>query len=348
MKQVDIDRIWYGGEPVPLWMRLLVPVYRMLSAAVRLSWQSGLRKPIRLTLPVIVVGNITAGGTGKTPLVLALIDALRARGWKPGVVSRGYGGSAKSPILLDEAPDPAVVGDEPSLLRRRTGVPVAVGRNRVDAAKLLLEAGIDVILADDGLQNPSLARDIEICVIDGERRIGNARLLPAGPLRESVERLGQVDFVICNGGQTLVGEIPMRLLGDRALRVDGLQPPRPLAEFVGQSVHAVAGIGNPGRFFDSVRSHGIEVIEHAFTDHHALTKECANLLPNQQIANNCFGRNQKFVGQDIPGTDQNALFADIFLQFGQFIHPHLQVIFKDNGLPVEHEMLVIGVLIEND
>ena len=282
MKQVDIDRIWYGGKPVPLWMRLLVPVYRMLSAAVRLTWQSGLRKPIRLTVPVIVVGNITAGGTGKTPLVLALIDALRARGWKPGVVSRGYGGSAKSPILLDEAPDPAVVGDEPSLIRRRMGVPLAVGRNRVDAAKLLLEAGIDVILADDGLQNPSLARDIEICVIDGERRIGNARLLPAGPLRESVERLGQVDFVICNGGQTLVGEISMRLLGDLALRVDGLQPPRPLAEFVGQSVHAVAGIGNPGRFFDSLRSHGIEVIEHAFTDHHALTAadlDFADTLP---------------------------------------------------------------------
>ena len=139
-----------------------------------------------------------------------------------------------------------------------------------------------MILADDGLQNPSLARDIEICVIDGERRIGNARLLPAGPLRESVERLGQVDFVICNGGQTLVGEISMRLLGDLALRVDGLQPPRPLAEFVGQSVHAVAGIGNPGRFFDSLRSHGIEVIEHAFTDHHALTAadlDFADTLP---------------------------------------------------------------------
>ena len=127
MKQADIDRIWYGGEPVPLWMRLLVPVYRMLSAAVRLTLQIGLRKPIRVTVPVIVVGNITAGGTGKTPLVLALIDALRARGWKPGVVSRGYGGSATSPTLLDDAPDPAVAGDEPSLIRRRTPASRIIG-----------------------------------------------------------------------------------------------------------------------------------------------------------------------------------------------------------------------------
>ncbi len=282
MKQADIDRIWYGGEPVPLWMRLLVPVYRMLSAAVRLTLQIGLRKPIRVTVPVIVVGNITAGGTGKTPLVLALIDALRSRGWQPGVVSRGYGGSATSPTLLDDAPDPAVAGDEPSLIRRRTGVPVAVGRNRVDAAKLLLGAGVDVLLADDGLQNPSLARDIEICVIDGERRLGNGYLLPAGPLRESAERLGQVDFVVCNGGPPLAGEVSMRLLGNTAWRVDGLGSPRPLAEFVGDPVHAVAGIGNPARFFDSLRSHGIEVIEHAFTDHHALTAadlDFADALP---------------------------------------------------------------------
>lgn len=271
MKQADIDRIWYGGERVPLWMRLLVPIYRMLRAAIRVSWQSGLRQPTRLAAPVIVVGNISAGGTGKTPLVLALIDALRARGWHPGVVSRGYGGSAKSPILLDDAPDPVVVGDEPSLIRRRTGVSVAVGRNRVDAARLLIGAGVDVILADDGLQNPSLARDIEICVIDGERRLGNGRLLPAGPLRESAERLEQVDFVVCNGGQARAGEIPMRLLGNRASRLDGLGSSCPLAEFAGHRVHAVAGIGNPGRFFDSLRSRGIEVIEHAFTDHHALT-----------------------------------------------------------------------------
>ncbi|HOX71362.1 MAG TPA: tetraacyldisaccharide 4'-kinase [Dokdonella sp.] len=275
MKQADVDRIWYGGEPAPLWMRLLVPVYRLLNAAMRLSWRIGVRAPERLPVPVIVIGNITTGGTGKTPLVLALIEALKHRGWHPGVVSRGYGGTEAGPILLDDAADPRRVGDEPALIRRRSGVPVAIGRRRVAAARRLLDAKVDVILADDGLQNPSLARDIEICVVDGQRRLGNGRLLPAGPLRESAERLKQVDFVVCNGGQVAEGEILMHLSGAEAVRLDGAGPSRPLSAFKGQPVHAVAAIGNPQRYFESLRRAGIEVIEHAFTDHHAL--EAADL-----------------------------------------------------------------------
>ncbi len=273
MKQAAIDRIWYGGEPVPMWMRLLVPIYQLLAAAVRLSWQSGLRKPVRLPVPVIVVGNITAGGTGKTPLVLALIDALRDRGWHPGVVSRGYGGSATSAILLDDNPDPAIVGDEPSLIRRRAAVPVAIGRKRVEAARLLIAARVDVILADDGLQNPSLVRDIEICVIDGQRRFGNGLLLPAGPLREPVAGLREVDFVVCNGGEPQEREIPMQLRGDMALRLQADGESRPLCKFSGSKVHAIAAIGNPRRFFDSLRNQGLEPIEHAFTDHQVLTEK---------------------------------------------------------------------------
>ncbi|HET9034494.1 MAG TPA: tetraacyldisaccharide 4'-kinase [Dokdonella sp.] len=273
MKQAAIDRIWYGGEPAPLWMRMLVPLYRMLRALVQFAWRSGLRKPVRLSVPVIIVGNITAGGTGKTPLVLALIEALHARGWKPGVVSRGYGGSATAPTLLDDNPDPAIVGDEPSLIRRRSGVPVAIGRQRPDAARLLPGAGVDVILADDGLQNPSLARDIEICVIDGQRRFGNGKLLPAGPLRESTARLQAVDFVVCNGGTPQQGEISMVLRGDQAQRLDADAASRKLSDFSGSTVHAIAAIGNPQRFFDSLRAHRIEVIEHAFGDHHGLVKE---------------------------------------------------------------------------
>ncbi|MGB0132817.1 tetraacyldisaccharide 4'-kinase [Dokdonella sp.] len=272
MNQSDVDRIWYDGEPAPFWMRALVPVYRTLGAFIRLSWTSGLRKPVRMRVPVVVIGNITAGGTGKTPLVLAMIDALRERGWKPGVVSRGYGGSADNPILLDDFPDPAVVGDEPALIRRRTHVPVAIGRNRPEAARQLLEQDVDVILADDGLQNPSLARDIEICVIDGRRRFGNGSLLPAGPLRESIDRLRQVDLVVCNGGQAEPGEIHMALQGDQAQRLDTADAPRNLAMFSGSTVHAIAAIGNPRRFFDSLGAHGIDVIEHAFGDHHALTR----------------------------------------------------------------------------
>ena len=273
MKQAAIDRIWYGGKPAPIWMRLLVPIYRMLRSADQFAWRVGLRKPTRLAVPVIVVGNITAGGTGKTPLVLALIEALGQRGWKPGVVSRGYGGSATAPMLLDENPDPAIVGDEPSLIRLRTGIPVAVGRNRVEAARLLLDADVDVILADDGLQNPSVARDIEICVIDGQRRFGNGMLLPAGPLRESTARLKQVDFVVCNGGESRHDEIPMQLRGDKALPLDANGKSRLLTEFAGSRVHAVAAIGNPQRFFSSLRHHGIDIIEHTFSDHHALSGE---------------------------------------------------------------------------
>jgi tetraacyldisaccharide 4'-kinase len=271
MRQADVDRIWYDGEPAPIWMKALVPVYQALSAVVRYSWASGLRTPVRLPLPVVVVGNITAGGTGKTPLILGLIEALRERGWKPGVVSRGYGGSANAPMLLDADPDPAVVGDEPCLIRHRGGAPVAIGKIRPDAARMLLNENVDVILADDGLQNPSLARDIEICVIDGQRRFGNGLLLPAGPLRESTDRLQRVDFVVCNGGQAGEGEIPMQLRGLTAVQVSDRDSSRPLSEFAGLKVHAVAGVGNPQRFFKSLTRHGIEVIEHAFPDHHAFT-----------------------------------------------------------------------------
>ena len=271
MKQADIERIWYGAGPVPWWMRALVPLYRLLYLLVRLPYALGLRRPAQLPLPLIVVGNLTAGGTGKTPLVMALIGALRARGFNPGVVSRGYGGSASAPTLLDEAPDPRVVGDEPALIRRRTGAPVAVGRDRVVAAGLLQGSGIDVVIADDGLQNPALCRDIGICVVDGQRRFGNGRLLPAGPLREPTARLGKVDFVVCNGGSAQPGEIPMRLQPDLAMPVGHAGSPRNLASFAGGQVHAVAGIGNPQRFFASLRECGLDIIEHAFADHHVFT-----------------------------------------------------------------------------
>jgi tetraacyldisaccharide 4'-kinase len=273
MNRERIERIWYGGESAPIWMRMLVPVYRVLSVLAQLPYRIGLRQPERLSVPVIVVGNLTAGGTGKTPLVIALVDALRERGFHPGVVSRGYGGSAPKPMLLDDRPDPAIVGDEPSLIRRRTRVPVAVGRIRVQAARLLLECGVDVILADDGLQNLSLARDIEICVIDGQRRFGNERLLPAGPLREPLGRLRRIAFRVCNAGPPGKDEIAMALRGGIAVGIRDSIASRALSTFAGQRVHGLAGIGNPQRFFASLRAHGIDVIEHAFPDHHALASQ---------------------------------------------------------------------------
>lgn len=271
MNATRMMRIWYGEAQPPWWLRALVPLYRMLRALARWPYALGLRRARRLPVAVIVVGNLTVGGTGKTPLVIALVDALRERGFHPGVVSRGYGGTARTPILLDDRPDPAVVGDEPSLIRRRTRVPVAVGRSRWQAARLLLGCRVDVIIADDGLQNASLARDIEICVIDGERRFGNGRMLPAGPLREPVSVLKRFAFCICNGGIAHPNEIPMRLCGEVAVALAGPTASRPLASFAGSRVHAVAGIGNPARFFASLRAHGIEVVEHPLADHQALT-----------------------------------------------------------------------------
>jgi tetraacyldisaccharide 4'-kinase len=266
-------RVWYANERVPAWLGALEPVYRGVRTLARVPYAIGWRRPVRVARPVIVVGNLTAGGSGKTPLVIALVTRLREAGLKAGIVSRGHGGRERGPMLLDDLPDPARVGDEPSLLRRRTGCEVAIGRDRAAAAALLLGRGVDVIVADDGLQHHRLARDVEVCVVDGQRRFGNRRLLPAGPLREPLSRLRTVDFVVCNGGAAQAGEVPMRLVGEVAVPVRLAPVSRPLEAFAGQRVHAVAGIGHPERFFDGLRAHGIDVIAHAFADHHPFARE---------------------------------------------------------------------------
>ncbi|OOG57200.1 tetraacyldisaccharide 4'-kinase [Rhodanobacter sp. C03] len=261
-----LESAWYGGGRTPWWTWPLMVLY---GGVIRLRgwlYRSGVLRSVRLPVPVVVIGNLSVGGTGKTPLTIAVVAALRARGYRPGVVSRGYGGSQREPILLDDAPDPARVGDEPCLIHA-SGVPVAVGRDRPAAARLLLDAGCNVLLADDGLQHYRLARDVEICVIDGMRRFGNRRLLPAGPLREPLSRLRRVDLRVCNGGVAETGEYPMQLLGGDAVALDDGRR-QSLASFSGQCVHAVAAIGNPRRFFDSLRAVSVEVIEHVFADHH--------------------------------------------------------------------------------
>lgn len=263
-----LNRIWYAGEMAPWWLSALVPVFHALTALRRLPYALGLRKPARIGVPVVVVGNLVVGGSGKTPLVIALVQALRARGLKPGVVSRGYGGSARGPLLLDDRLKPAELGDEPCLIHRRTQAPVAIGRDRAQAAALLLAEGVDVVIADDGLQNPSFARDVEICVVDGRRRFGNGRLLPAGPLREPVSRVAAFDFRVCNGSAPHAGEVGMRLDGDIALPLADNGPTRALDAFADTRVHGVAAIGDPSRFFDALRAHGIDLIAHPFPDHH--------------------------------------------------------------------------------
>lgn len=260
---------WYDpGVRPPWWALPLAVLYAGATGVRRGLYRHGWLRSVRLPVPVVVVGNISVGGTGKTPLVMALVEGLRDRGFAPGVVSRGYGGSAHSPRLLDARPDPATVGDEPALIRLRTGAPVAIGADRPAAARLLLDRGVDVIVSDDGLQHYRLARTVEICVVDGARRFGNGHLLPAGPLREPVARLAGVDFVVCNGGTPQAGEVPMRVDVHDVVSLGEPACTRPLGDFAGMRVHAVAGIGNPDRFFAALRAWGIGVMEHPFPDHH--------------------------------------------------------------------------------
>ena len=220
-----------------------------------------------------MVGNLTVGGSGKTPLVIWLSARLRADGFSPGIVLRGYGGTAAHgamPVRVEPDSDPAVVGDEALLLRRRTGEPVAVCRRRARAAKLLLDAGVNVIVSDDGLQHLAMARDFEIAVIDAERGFGNGYLLPAGPLREPRQRIDHVDAVVLNGADaSRSGAATARRLqngprGRQAHAAYGGGDSRSLASFAGQRVHGVAGIGNPQRFFSTLRAAGLVVVEHSF------------------------------------------------------------------------------------
>ena len=220
-------------------------------------------------IPVIVVGNLTAGGSGKTPLVLWIAELLREHKWKPGIVSRGYGGSVQVPTEATIASEPAEVGDEPMLLARRSHCPVWVAPDRVAACRVLRERHpeCDVIVTDDGLQHYALARDIEICVVDG-RGFGNGFLMPAGPLREPASRLRSVDAVVAHEAPGASGHA-MRLEGESLVRITNAQDVRAAKSFAGQKVHAVAGIGDPQRFFRHLARFGIQAMPHAFPDHHA-------------------------------------------------------------------------------
>jgi tetraacyldisaccharide 4'-kinase len=262
-----LNRIWYGGSTPPWWLLPLSLVYGAAAGSRRYLYARHVRKSTRISAPVIVVGNLSVGGTGKTPLVCWLAARLAERGFRPGVVTRGYGGSSGKVRLIDSGDDPKLAGDESILLARRTRAPVAVGRDRPAASQLLVDAGCDVIVSDDGLQHYALERDCEIIVIDGDRRFGNGWLLPAGPLRETPARLAAADAVVVNGGRALLdGALSMRLEANSAHCVIG-GAVKALEAFAGSSVHAIAGIGNPERFFNMLRAHGIEVAGHPLPDH---------------------------------------------------------------------------------
>lgn len=268
-----LENIWYGRSPLALLLLPLTGLYCAIVAIRRLAYRSGIKKTLHLDVPVIVVGNITVGGTGKTPLVGWLAQYLREQGYRPGLVARGYGGSAQHwPQQVRPDSDPTTVGDEPVLLTQLTGCPMAVAPDRVAAARALLEhSDCNIIISDDGLQHYALGRDVEIAVIDGIRRLGNGYCLPAGPLREPASRLRNVNLIVVNGlGST--GEFSMRLkLGEAVNLVTGER--RSLDQFCAQSVSAIAGIGHPERFFSALRAAGLKIETRIFSDHHAYQPE---------------------------------------------------------------------------
>jgi tetraacyldisaccharide 4'-kinase len=229
-----IERIWSGSSLVYLLLLPLSWLYGLVSGLIRLSYRCGLRKSWRAPVPVVVVGNLTAGGNGKTPMVIWLVERLQQRGYRVGVVSRGYGGKAEAyPLLLNASTTTRQAGDEPVLIYQRTAAPVAISPNRAEAVQALLKQHrLDIVITDDGLQHYALQRDFELVVIDGVRRFGNGWWLPAGPMRERVSRLNSVDALITNGGV------------------------------------AMAGIGHPPRFFATLEKLGVDVErEVAFADH---------------------------------------------------------------------------------
>lgn len=272
-----IQKRWYGK---PGWLYLLLPlelIYRLMVSLRQLLFRAHFLRSEKISVPVVVVGNIAVGGTGKTPIVVALCAAFKNAGFHPGIVSRGYGAEPPHwPFSITAHSRAVEAGDEPLLLARNTDCPVVIAPDRVAAANYLLEHHVcDVIISDDGLQHYRLRRDVELAVIDGQRRLGNGHCLPVGPLREAAARLDVVDAVLINSAvntaddaerfHALKHSFYLQARAFVALR-DGRE--LTAAQWISPRVHAIAGIGNPGRFFTTLRALGLTVIEHPFPDHH--------------------------------------------------------------------------------
>jgi tetraacyldisaccharide 4'-kinase len=276
--------IWYKDPFIGVWLSPLGFLFNDAARFRKFLYRMGVLKRHTLPVPVIVVGNITVGGTGKTPLIIWLAGLLKDSGFKPGIISRGYGGQAESwPQWVTADSDAKNVGDEALLIAKQTDCSMAVGPLRADAANMLLkQADCNVILSDDGLQHYALSRDIEIAVIDGERRFGNGYCLPAGPLREPIERLKTVDFIIVNGEKSEDNEFSMQLKGDTAVNlVTGEQ--KSLQEFNSVDCHALAGIGNPERFFKLLEAAGLTCITHSFSDHYQFQRHDIEFADNKPV-----------------------------------------------------------------
>lgn len=262
-------KIWQKKKFLAYLLWPLSLVYGGFIVLRRKLYQLHLLKVNFLSVPVVVVGNITVGGTGKTPVVIALARFLKEKGWRPGIISRGYGGNTQHfPCLVHQNSNAREVGDEPILIARHTACPTIIDPNRSRGAKSLLKrSNCNVIISDDGLQHLSLGRNIEIVVVDGERRFGNNFCLPAGPLREPVSRLNSVDFVISKG-TAQANEFKLSLIPDYFYQLIQTKNKQSADFFLGKKIYAVAGIGNPDQFFRTLRKMGLKIIEHPFPDHY--------------------------------------------------------------------------------
>lgn len=280
-----VTRAWYQNEK---WIWLLLPLtilFWLVSTLRRIAYQRGWKASVKVTAPVVIVGNISVGGTGKSPLTAYLVSELTKKGYRPGVVSRGYGGQSDHyPLIVNQDSSATTVGDEPLMLFQMTQCPVAVDPVRSRAAQMLCEKyHCDVVICDDGLQHYALARDIEICVVDGKRLFGNGLLLPSGPLRESTQRLRHLDYIVVNSGDHATNELEQSGLRNHPAVFDMSLKPQSLinvfngstwgiAELKGKAVHGVAGIGNPERFFKALEGLGADVSCHGFPDHHQFSR----------------------------------------------------------------------------
>lgn len=302
-----VQKVWYGSSIIS---RVLAPVSMLYAAVIfvrRQLYAKGIFRICEMAVPVIVVGNITVGGTGKTPVTLWLARKLAAKGMSPGIVTRGYRGSVgASPVHVTNETGVDIVGDEAILLARRSGCPVVVHPDRVAAVDKLIQLGVNIVISDDGLQHYRLARSVEIAVIDGERGFGNGRLLPSGPLREPIARLESVNEVLIQG--TAAGDAvktlpdlsqPPRYFQLRPLSLNRLDEAetRQIEDFSARRMHAIAGIGNPERFFAMLETFGIEVLRHPLADHANITQkdltfsDQAEVVMTEKDAVKCIGLN---------------------------------------------------------
>ena len=275
------QKIWYGESPLRWLLLPFTLIYTAVVATRRFLFSSGALRSHRVAAPVVIVGNVAVGGTGKTPVAIWLAQRLSEEGMKPAIVSRGYGGSVGSePMQVTAESDPAEVGDEAVLIAIRSECPVVVHPDRVAAANHAIELGANVIVSDDGLQHYRLERDYEIVVVDGTRRYGNRQLLPAGPLREPISRLNSINQLLvqreADGSSQFLhrsSDFPpmdFRLVASSICRLDNSDI-RNIDDFAGVTVHAIAGIGNPERYFRMLEARSIEVIRHPLPDHAEIT-----------------------------------------------------------------------------